>query len=361
MGIKEILINQNIKLAASITGGATSFIPKLLGLGGMSSVLLDAQVPYSQKALCNYIGEEITEKFNSYLVAEKMAKAAFEKCKELNNDDPSSIHIGIGITASLGYIGQREGRENSIHLCIFDGKDKKSTKYFLDPERESREQQEVKSSEFVFTTLASFISKYIKSVDTYNESIGVRELFSSIRDGDPEFFIYCGSFNPVHEGHKAVIDAVNELIQENAPGSIFVGEMTTVHHNKVPENPVVIVNRAKNAAEYLGIPVFVTQQALLEEKIKNIDCYRHGYGYFNFVMGYDVYEKVVNTESTRAFLMNNYNIVKLLVFPRNGVSITETQVRNHPFLSHLCLSDTVQNVKIEMSSTQIRNESIQRE
>jgi nicotinic acid mononucleotide adenylyltransferase len=138
---------------------------------------------------------------------------------------------------------------------------------------------------------------------------------------------------------------------------MLIGEMTTAHHNKPSEKPAVIVDRAQKAAEYLGIPVFVTQEALLEEKIKNIECFRNGIGYFHFVMGYDVYDKVVNTPSTKEFLMRNYNMVKLIVFPRNNLSITEAQVKNQPFLSHLCLSHDVQNVKIDISSTQIRNES----
>ena len=358
MGIKEILINQNIKLAVSITGGGTSFIPKLLALGGMSSVLLDAQVPYSQEAVCKYVGEEIKEKFNSFIVAEKMAKAAFVKCKELHGDDPKATSIGMAVTASLSYPGQREGRENSIYICLFDGTDTKSTRYELDAIADDRDAQENKSTDIIFDVLTNYVAKYSKSVDEYNKSIGIHDLFSNYKDADPDFFIYCGSFNPPHKGHTEVVNVVNKLIQDTYPGGVLIGEMTTVHHNKPSEKIAAIVDRAQKAAEYLGIPVFVTQQALLEEKIKNIECFRSGIGYFNFVMGYDVYDKVVNTPSTKEFLTKNYNVVKLIVFPRNELRITEVQVKNQPFLSHLCLSEDVQNVKIDLSSTQIRNESI---
>jgi nicotinic acid mononucleotide adenylyltransferase/nicotinamide mononucleotide (NMN) deamidase PncC len=356
MGIKEILINQNIKLAVSITGGGTSFIPKLLALGGMSSVLLDAQVPYSNEAVCKYVGEKIKEKFNSFAVAEKMAKAAFVKCKELHGDKPSATLIGMGVTASLGYSGQREGRENSIYVCLFDGTDTKSTRYELDTV-DDRDVQENKSTDIIFDVLTNYVAKYSKSVDEYNKSIGIYDLFSNYTTTDPDFFIYCGSFNPPHRGHTTLVNVVNKLIQDTYPGGMLIGEMTTAHHNKPSEKPAVIVDRAQKAAEYLGIPVFVTQEALLEEKIKNIECFRNGIGYFHFVMGYDVYDKVVNTPSTKEFLMWNYNMVKLIVFPRNNLSITEAQVKNQPFLSHLCLSHDVQNVKIDLSSTKIRNES----
>lgn len=333
-----------------------------MGNGGMSSVLLDAAFPYSPKAFDAYIGYEFKEKHNSVAASESLAAAAFTKTITLTDPKEEGIPLGVGVTASLGYTNQREGRENSMYVSISDGKEIHTFKKEFNPSSEGRNLQEVLGADFIGTCLKHFIQKMeSKETDSsviaeYNKFIGKEELLSMMIYHDkPEFFVYCGSFNPPHEGHLEVIQVISKLISARSPDGILIGEMTTAHFEKDSVSDLEIVERANRASDYLGIPVIITSQAKLEDKVSEFPNWRESSGYINFVMGYDVFEKVAATQSTNEFLMHNFTAVKLIVFPRHGVSISNFQMKTVPYLSHLCMTDEVQNVKIDMSSTQIRN------
>lgn len=256
--------NTPYKLVAAITGGGSEFVGELLKYGGGSSTLLDATIPYNQKAFDKYIKGK-PDKYCSKEAAMDLAMASYQRAYEL---DPESQLIGLGVTCSLTKPREREGRENVAHIA-FQTLDK-TICYTIDKAcwygARTREQQENcvsdtimyllgltmleldggkksirpgQSVEGLQAALNAFEDKlkdrfpYIfRNMEVASSSIGHEaiqklfrtrnEQFAVVRPIDKKVFVnpdshfrpkyvFSGSFNPFHSTHDGIVSKVCEI------------------------------------------------------------------------------------------------------------------------------------------------------
>src|SRR5262245_28880726 len=93
--IQEIHNTETLAVLA-VTGGGSEAIGELLRHGNGSKTLLEAVVPYDQKAFETFLGGK-PDKFCSELAARQLALAAYNRARFLT-DKPV---IGVGATCSL--------------------------------------------------------------------------------------------------------------------------------------------------------------------------------------------------------------------------------------------------------------------
>ncbi len=101
------------KAVIVLTGGGAQALEQLLTHPGASRFVLDASIPYSNPALIDYVGEDISKSVCTE-TAQNMAKAAYERGVRL---DPFEPIIGIACTAALQTIRKRKGDDKAC-FCI---------------------------------------------------------------------------------------------------------------------------------------------------------------------------------------------------------------------------------------------------
>ncbi len=108
-----------IRLVLAITGGGSRAIAELLEVPGGSRTLLEAVVPYSSKALEDWLGSA-PEQFCSSRTARAMAMAAYSRGRELLARESAAAQesrptlVGVGCTASLVSDRPKRGRIASM-------------------------------------------------------------------------------------------------------------------------------------------------------------------------------------------------------------------------------------------------------
>ncbi|MBI3246764.1 MAG: CinA family protein [Deltaproteobacteria bacterium] len=99
-----------------VTGGGAQAIADLLAVPGASKTVLEALVPYSDKALAEFLGESPTQAV-SIETATAMAQAAYRRALRLR-DDPAAPVIGLACTATLATNRPKKGEHRAhIGLC----------------------------------------------------------------------------------------------------------------------------------------------------------------------------------------------------------------------------------------------------
>ncbi len=105
------------QVVAAITGGGCEFIGDILKYGGGSSTLLEATVPYNQKAFDKYVNGK-PDKYCSYEAAMELAMASYQRACKLDPSDGGEFLIGIGVTCSLNKPDERLDRENVAYIAF---------------------------------------------------------------------------------------------------------------------------------------------------------------------------------------------------------------------------------------------------
>ena len=80
-----------------ITGGGASLLSELLAVAGASRTLLDASIPYADRALTDLLGTP-TEQAASQATARALSMAAYRRAVDFGGTD----HFGFGCTARSG-------------------------------------------------------------------------------------------------------------------------------------------------------------------------------------------------------------------------------------------------------------------
>lgn len=313
--------NSGKKISIVATGGGSQFLHDFLIEGGASKVLESFEMPYSCEAISDYLnsGKEKL-KFNSEKTARRLSVAAFYKHK---------CDIAVGITCSLYTENQREGRENSAYISIY-------TKNWITVKKlalnGSRFIQEYCLSEVVTNFILDAINNNVEV--TLNNNYFAYSI-SEIKEND---FIYSGSFNPLHDGHRSIINFIRCL---PLPNKLWI-DICPNHFYKNPIDGIEIANRFSQFSNELKIS---TQSPTILEKAKEIGKK------ITFILGEDVLAKISIEDQDQLAKIG----CKLLLFKRGGYKLENVGPYFNPNLRH-SLQEVVDKeyIPVKLSSTEIR-------
>ena len=326
----------------NITGGGTGVIPRMLKSGGFSKNFLGANIPYSMKASQRLVLRGF-KKFTTERVSLGLAKSAwdsarFDDCSEISAKDPYA-NFGVGVTAKLFTKGQRAGRENFAHISVYN-----ELRYV---HRRIR-----------FTTLDR------EAQEEMLENAIIKAMVDFVQLKETKLFVYAGTFNPFHDGHKEIHDeTLNIAKSEDATYELAISMNP---YGKAARKKDLIDKEVTRISE----DIFGDEHdILIRPDWTPLFIDKVGY-YFDarecdkvvFSIGFDMFEKLFldNGDFLEAARKNNWiDKVQFLVFEREDQNMT-----------HMCMSlDTTKMIhpatftsaaKIKnqfISSTKIRKEN----
>ena len=218
----------------AITGGGTESIGELLRHGNGSKTLLEAVVPYDQEAFRRFIGGT-PDKYCSEKAACQLAIAAYQRARSLVGNDEKPL-FGIGATCSLAKDNEREGRLHHIYVAV--QKPNEIISYSAEfPQGHSRKDEETAASIALlngildacdlerhwyplteWVILPPTLQRKVAAANETKDLFHDKCLFSSLalqNTTTNPTIIFPGSFNPLHDGHLAVIKAAHEFTGQN--------------------------------------------------------------------------------------------------------------------------------------------------
>jgi hypothetical protein len=202
------------------TGGGTGAAAWLLSVPGGSRTVLEVAVPYSEEALCDFLGRR-PDSFCSAETARLMAGRALERARWLA---PGSPVAGIACTASLRSDRPKRG-EHRFHLAIQTLH--QTTVYSLTLAKESRqrEDEEIVLDRVLLNAMAEALGiaervavPLLPGETIVSDALSLPDEFAAFlagqlpalcvepdgrlrRDGPLPAILLPGSFNPLHSGH----------------------------------------------------------------------------------------------------------------------------------------------------------------
>lgn len=103
-----------------VTGGGAQAVADLLAVPGASQTVLEALVPYSEKALAEFLGASPTQAV-SIETAAAMARAAYRRATLLRANNTIPV-VGLSCTATLATDRPKKG-EHRAHVGFCSGTD----------------------------------------------------------------------------------------------------------------------------------------------------------------------------------------------------------------------------------------------
>lgn len=323
------LLSHNTKLGIVTTGaglGIGGFLGDILGI---SQVLQFCEAPYAQSALEGIVGPKVT-KFVSSEVAVALAQYAREKAKRLweqevaagrSSSESMPNFVGLAVTGAIATDRERRG-DDHFYVAV-DTDDGASFVHitFARQEKFEIEQQSIRrayqNAIAVHVAAALWLSthsQHVKiSLDGLNPDkssvlasgvsdhgflspMSVRSVgkpASALHEPDGQILepntldpardiLYPGSFNPIHEGHHAVIDAVKART-----GKRVVCHIDTTHPVK-DVNPADVERRVKTF-EWRHPVLLTSGLGLFVEKAR-------AFPGMEFVLGVDVFEQLLHSQ-----------------------------------------------------------------
>ncbi len=354
MEIKELVhkIHSSVyELVLSITGGGTEAIGELLRYGGGSATLLEAIVPYSQRALDAFTCRK-PEKYASTRTARAMAMAAFQKAVLLQSSEQKGLEhlLGIGVTCTLARTGERKERQHELHVAVqsFQKTISYSILFLEKREREheeaivtrliinmiatscdldvvitdgtglsSQEMPQIKQAQAI-KSISDMLLHKVNSSDTIPKV--VRICGQDMNTQGSHKIIFSGSFDPCHKNHMEMA-----RIASRKYGLPVNFELSILNVDKPPIDYISLEERISSIKSlydpYFMGDIFVTNAPLFAEKaIVFPDS--------TFIIGADTMKRLFDPKYYR-FEDNLYSLLEhfrekkidFLVFSRKGTQI----------------------------------------
>jgi phosphopantetheine adenylyltransferase len=228
----EAILGSGLKLALATTGGGSEVVSWLLNHPGASRAVVEAHIPYHEKALAEYLGfpgphraEEST--------AREMAGRARARAEKFAKGAPRIV--GVGCTAALATDRVRRGADRAFVALRLEGEYRFLGLRFARGSAGRLEQEEV-LSRLVLEAIAGACGARRESGWSLPDYCRVEERTLSLDDplgllvqGELELveigadgavateverpgrLLFPGSFNPLHEGHAALAQAAQRL------------------------------------------------------------------------------------------------------------------------------------------------------
>ncbi|HUC09551.1 MAG TPA: hypothetical protein VL985_03895 [Stellaceae bacterium] len=239
------------KAALAITGGGSGAVAELLRVPGGSRLLIEAQIPYDERALATFLGSPPAQACSAD-TAIAMARAARARAAGLTPGTGAAIGadlVGLGATAALVSDRPRRG-EHRFHIAFAGAAGIAHCTSVLSKGRRDRAAEEDVVARAIVLWLAracgiaapspkSLIDAdehYAETVvaagtgeDTIDQLLaGELDRVTVQPDGQmalsapPPMVLFPGSFNPMHAGHALLARVAEELRQQPVAFEISV-------------------------------------------------------------------------------------------------------------------------------------------
>ena len=223
------------KAALAITGGGSGAVGELLRVPGGSRLLIEAQVPYDERALATFLGSVPAQACSSD-TAIAMAQSARARAARLV---PAGTDlVGLGATAALVSDRPRRG-DHRFHIAFANAASIAHCTCVLAKGRRDRGAEEDLVSRAIVLWLARacgiaapsprsvldadehYTETVVAAVDRIDQLLaGEHDRVTVQPDGQMMLsapqpsVLFPGSFNPVHEGHVLLAQLAEELRQQ---------------------------------------------------------------------------------------------------------------------------------------------------
>jgi hypothetical protein len=305
--IVERINASGFKFYFALTGGGTGFAGEYIAFGGASKSLIGAQIPYNQRAFDKFIRGNKVEKYASEEGARKLAVASFYECLDAGVEIEKAI--GVGASCSVAStLPEREGRKHKIHIAFHTYRNTYVANMTLNQGR-TRAQEEQFVNYLIYRQLAwktinvfppdtgcvwikpnegeKFEEIAVGADDDLVNLVyrrnGVESIHNHPRIADDTVVVYSGSWNPLHDGHKAIKDTAEAILQHPV-----IMEFSVNNTDKGLVDYIDIDNRKQNIKNYLSIltaaPHFRTKTEVLKKAFPDKKIV--------FIVGYDTWQRI---------------------------------------------------------------------
>ena len=281
-----------------VTGGGAQAISRLLRVPSASRTVLEILVPYSERALTDFLGHQ-PHQVASVETAEAMSRQAYRRAVELADADVPLV--GIGCTAAIATNRPKRG-PHRVHVarCTSDsvvtysleftkglrdraGEDSLASKLVVRALAEAAgvapnvSMPMARSERVVIGGSGDPIELLVAGV---LDSVLVRADGTITPNGRPNGALLSGSFDPLHVGHRELASVASETL--TMPVTL---EMSIANVDKPPLSAPVIRERLE---QFAGIyDVVLTKAPTFAEKAHVLPgaC---------FVIGYDTMKRLID-------------------------------------------------------------------
>lgn len=376
------------KAVLAITGGGAGAISELLEHGGGSATVMEAVVPYDMNAFDRFVKGK-PDKYCSPEAARDLAMAAYQRGISFDTDQQHVI--GIGATCSLMKgEPERAGREHHVYIAVQTHQTTRTLSYQIDPHLANREEEERFATLAIINALYEtcgrdgrnsdfevFPAAYLKTNEVVldensKDDLSLAPLLDErtkhfVQFGEPSAHnsgrlsrsglprvILCGSFRPLHVGHREMAEAGHDIF-----GSPVDLEICVHNVDKPCLNYGEMFHRIDGINEqklpWLG-NTLLTNAATFVEKAEMFPTAK-------FLMGFDTLKRIGMEKYyfNRHHMLDSFRRIKelgcvFLVFHRERDGVTTTDADFAILPKELqAISHVQQAVITGISSTEIRN------
>lgn len=276
------------RLVLAVTGGGSGIISDLLQVPGASGTVLEAVVPYSPESMAEWIGRQ-PEQFCSRSTALRMATVAWHRAKQLSEsmDCDADECFGVACTASLASVPAKRG-EHRCWIAVESSRGTWIRSATLAKGQRDRAEEETIVADMILSAICEAtdttpfaVTGTLPDDILTNECARLPELLQSVRNGDSLIAwsqpdgnltptisdddrpvgVLCGSFDPLHEGHREM-----QSIAESLLGGPVCFELTVRNADKPPLDAASIESRRKQFQDsqlaLTGAPRFVDKTVI---------------------------------------------------------------------------------------------------
>ncbi|MDE2989550.1 MAG: hypothetical protein OXU21_00605 [Chloroflexota bacterium] len=268
-------------VALAIAGGGSGVIPRLLTRPGASRTVLEAQVPYGRRALTELLGAKPASRCSPE-AARELAQAVYRRALRLR-ETPHTPVLGLGATAALVTDRERQGAHR-IHVAVVDGFRSWEASAHLRKGARTRAEEEAIAERIILGALAEAMvggefdlalqpdeRSSIEAVSLAHpcdviacgeQPWATVDTAGRVRAGGPlPGIVLPGSFNPLHKGHAALLEAARRRTAGFAAYEISI--------TNVDKPPLAAAELDARLAQIRGrAPVVLTRAPTFVEKAR---------------------------------------------------------------------------------------------
>tara|TARA_B100001094_G_C18146947_1_gene781340 strand:+ start:642 stop:1790 length:1149 start_codon:yes stop_codon:yes gene_type:complete len=369
----EKILASNTQLACSITGGGSTLINWLFNHPGASRVLVEAQVPYSSRALEKFLCKPGPHPVVAN-TARDMAFVAYARAIDLVDNKQTAV--GFGLTAALTTTRARRGSDRAFVASVRDNICRIGSAS-LSAKKIDRSEQEVILTSFGLSHLAAiydvefdpdlpdWVELGFEMIDLNDPlralfegkidilEMGIDGRFSTNIRGYPRVFL-SGSFNPLHQGHINLAKTVEKLSGREVNLELSI--------QNVDKPDISLADIEKRLAGICGhFPVILTRCSRFFDKARFFVAP-------HFVVGYDTAARMVDgkyyqngkigMESSLQELKDSETIIWVAGRLVDGRFKTFKDLSLPDGLDGLFRPVTQEQFRLDVSSTQLRSKKM---